>query len=433
MTNTIKTAIPALRKYLSPHTSFLLLAILLAAPLSATDNNADDSDIYDVTYHVELIPKKDIARVAIDIPDASLLSELDFRIKPGIHNNIKANGKLRIKDNRAVWNPPAKKARLNLEVKLSHQRKNESYDSLMTRNWAIFRGDDVIPAARIKAKKGAESRAQLVFELPRGWRVNTGWERDKSRQKGETNRPEFIVDNPERKFDRPTGWMIAGKLGTQRDQLGSTRLSVSAPVGTEGLHRIEALVFLSMIWPEIENALGPTPAKFLIVGGDDPMWRGGLSGPNSLFLHSGRPLVSGNGTSSLVHELVHSFTRIQGDDNDDWIAEGIAEFYSFELLYRAGGITPERREKIIDSLADWGKKVKTLRKKSSTGPTTARATVLFDQLDKEIREASDDKKSLDNLTRELIDVRHVSLEDLREECRELIDKKCKTLDSKLLD
>ena len=130
---------------------------------------------------------------------------------------------------------------------------------------------------------------------------------------------------------------------------------------------------------------------------------------------------------------MHSFTRIQGDDNDDWIAEGIAEFYSFELLYRAGGITPERREKIIDSLADWGKKVKTLRKKSSTGPITARATVLFDQLDKEIRENSDGEKSLDNLTRELIPLRHVSLKDLREECRELNDRKCKTLDSKLLD
>lgn len=431
MINTIKTAIPALRRYPS-RTSFLLLTLLLTAPLSATDNNTEDRNIYDLTYHVELIPKKDIARVTIEIPDTSLLSELNFRIKPGIHDKIKANGKLQIKDNRAIWIPPAKKARFNLEVKLSHQRKNKSYDSLMTKDWAIFRGDDVIPAAKVTAKKGAESRAQLVFDLPRGWRINTGWERDKSRQKGETNRPEFIVDNPERRFDRPTGWMIAGKLGTQRDQLGSTRLSISAPVGTEGLHRIEALVFLGMIWPEVENALGPTPAKFLIVGGGDPMWRGGLSGPNSLFLHSERPLVSGNGTSSLVHELVHSFTRIRGGDNDDWIAEGIAEFYSFELLYRAGGITPERREKIIDSLGDWGKKVKTLRKKSSTGSTTARATVLFDQLDKEIREASDGEKSLDHLIRKLIPLRQVSLKELRRECRELIDKKCKTLDSKLL-
>lgn len=431
MINTIKTAIPALRKYLS-RTSFLLLTALLTASLSAQDNNTEDSNIYDLTYHVELIPKKDMARVSIEIPDASLLSELNFRINPGIHDKIKANGKLRIKDNRAVWNPPAKKARFNLEVKLSHQRKNKAYDALITEDWAIFRGDDVIPAAKVKAKKGAESRAQLVFDLPRGWRINTGWERDKSRQKGETNRPEFIVDNPERRFDRPTGWMIAGKLATQRDQLGSTRVSVSAPRNTAGLHRMEVLVFLGMLWPEIENALGATPPKFLIVGAGDPMWRGGLSGPNSLFLHSERPLVSSNGTSSLVHELVHSFSRIRGGDEDDWIAEGIAEFYSFELFYRAGGITQERREKIITSLTDWGEKVKTLRKKSSTGPTTARATVLFNQLDKEIREVSDGEKSLDHLIRKLIPLRQVSLKELRRECHELIGKKCKTLDSKLL-
>ncbi len=412
-------------------TGFLLLA--QALPLSADNGNGGEETVYDLTYHVELVPKKDIARVSIEIPDARLLSELDFRIKPGIHNKVEANGKLKIKDNRAIWTPPAKKARFSLEAKLSHQRENKTYDALMTGDWAIFRGDDIIPAARVTAKKGAKSYARLVFDLPSGWRVNTGWERDKSRQKGDKNRPEFIVDNPERKFDRPTGWMIAGKLGTRRDQLGSTRVSISAPMGAEGLHRIEGLVFLGMIWPEMEEAFGPTPPKFLIVGGSDPMWRGGLSGPNSLFLHSERPLVSGNGTSSFVHELVHSFTRIQGDDNDDWIAEGIAEFYSFELLYRAGGITPERREKIIRSLADWGEDVRTLRKKSSTGPTTARATVLFDELDKEIRKESNDKKSLDDLTRELIDVRHVSLEDLREECRELIDRECKTLDSKLLD
>ena len=43
--------------------------------------------------------------------------------------------------------------------------------------------------------------------------------------------------------------------------------------------------------------------RLLIVSAGDPMWRGGLSGPSSMFLHSDRPLISENRTSTLLHEL----------------------------------------------------------------------------------------------------------------------------------
>ena len=53
-----------------------------------------------------------------------------------------------------------------------------------------------------------------------------------------------------------------------------------------------------------------------VVGAADPMWRGGLSASNSLFLHADRPLISENGTSTLVHELTHVITRVRGADGD---------------------------------------------------------------------------------------------------------------------
>jgi len=130
------------------------------------------------------------------------------------------------------------------------------------------------------------------------------------------------------------------------------------------------------------------PAKLLVVGAGDPMWRGGLSAPNSYFMHADRPLVSENGTSSLVHELVHVFSRISDTDNSDWISEGIAEYYAIEVMRRAGGLSEDRYQKVREHLIKWSKPVKSLRTETSTGPVTARAVLLLQELDREIRQAT---------------------------------------------
>ena len=162
------------------------------------------------------------------------------------------------------------------------------------------------------------------------------------------------------------------------------------------------------------------------------MWRGGLSSPNSMFLHAERPLVSENGTSALLHELVHIVTRVRGQPKDDWIAEGIAEFYAGELLYRAGGMSEARHDKLRRWLLDWGKDVKSLRLDRSTGPVTARAAVLLQDLDREIRRRTDDRRDLDDVVRKLMRIGKVSLADLRTAALEVIGGKATTLDSPLL-
>src|SRR3546814_10217934 len=83
------------------------------------------------------------------------------------------------------------------------------------------------------------------------------------------------------------------------------------------------------------------------------MWRGGLSGPNSLYMHADRPIVSENGTSSLVHELVHVFSRIKDSDRSDWITEGLAEYYAIELVRRAGGMSEDRYQAVREHLTKW--------------------------------------------------------------------------------
>lgn len=398
---------------------FILLALLVSACALASEKT------YDLRYIVKLEPDFDRAQVRVEIDHSKLLRQVVFTIDPQIHSDLKANGKLTVTDNQVVWLPPARNARLSLHAKISHERDSGEYDALMTKNWAIFRGDDLLPTVKVKGKKGARARATLDIKVPPGWTSSdTGWLRE--------GLFHFLIDNPERRFDRPTGWMIAGKLGIRREQVGKTEIAVSAPGGSE-IPRMEIMAFLNFVWPDIERAFGKTPPKLLIVAAGKPMWRGGLSAPNSLFLHAERPLVSENGTSSLIHELTHVVTRIRGAKQDDWIAEGLAEFYSFELLYRAGGITKSRRDKIIQWLAGWGEGVDSLRKRRSTAQTTARAVVLLDELDREIRSRSKNKHSIDDAVQQLMALREVSVTDLRRICKTLIGAEAKTLQTPLLD
>ncbi len=229
--------------------------------------------------------------------------------------------------------------------------------------------------------------------------------------------------------------MIAGKLGTRRNQVGNTNVAISAPQG-ESTRRMDTLTFLTFVWPQMQQAFGQTPDKLLIVSAGDPMWRGGLSASNSLFLHADRPLVTEDGTSPLVHELVHMVTRISGEKegniSDDWIAEGLAEWYSFELIFRAGAMTRERRQQIITRLAKRGEEVTFLRQARSAGAVTARAVVLLDELDQEIRLRTDNQHNLDDVVRALIPVRKVALDDLQKAAEQLVGEPLSTLQTPLL-
>lgn len=391
---------------------------------------------YNVDYTVELQPLKDRAQVSIEIEPAGLLTQLKFTIDPEIHSEITANGELVIGAGQATWIPPPENARMSLVAKITHVRDDGEFDARMTPDWALFRGDDLVPPVAATAVRGATAKATLAVKLPASWTsVVTGWPSDRASNNGGNHSGRvrhFLIDNPERGFDRPTGWILAGKLGLRRNKVGASELIVGAPRG-DSLRRMDRLVFLTLLWPQVEKAFGQVPEKLLVVGADDPMWRGGLSASNSLYLHSDRPLVSENGTSSLAHEVIHVVTRLRASGNDDWIVEGLAEFYSFELLYRAGGITANRRTRVLDGLADWGKAVTTLRTASSNGTTTARAAVLFAELDQEIRRRTGNAKTIDDVARRLMEAREVSLVELRDICTRLTGVELKVLQSRLLD
>jgi hypothetical protein len=381
----------------------------------------------DVDYLVEFRPDDGTAAVTITLePGEGRVIELNFAMDPKRYSKITGDGALEVEGGRTVWQPPRKGGSLQFEYRIDKQRRDGGYDARITESWVIVRGDHLVPAARARFTPGARTRARLRFKLPEGWSaVETPFVRD----------PDVEViefDIPERRFVRPVGWMIAGDLGIRREWLEGMEMAVAAPRG-EAMRRNDILAFANMLAAELKSTFGELPPKLLVVGAGDPMWRGGLSGPNSMYLHAERPLVSENGSSTLVHELVHVITRIGGRGKDRWIGEGIAEFYAVELMRRAGLITERRAELAFEWKERRGRAVKTLSARRSSGPRTDRAVTLFAELDREIRDLSEGELSLDDLVQRLMQIRRVDRHQLCEEFEQLVGKPSQVLRDAPLD
>lgn len=380
----------------------------------------------DLDYQVKFLPESDQAEVSLTLEKGEAVQRLAFNLgSKGYYSDFSADGTwTQDGPESGTWLPGKGRSSLTYKVRISHPRANDTFDARMTPDWALLRGDDLVPSARLSKDDKVELVARLQFELPKGWNgIETGWPKI-----GENK---FRIDNPSRQFDRPTGWILAGKIGSRRTQLGDTDVTVAAPVG-EGMRRMDILTLLTFVWPEAQAVFPRDPAKLLIVGANDPMWRGGLSAPNSIFFHADRPLVSENGTSSLVHELVHVFSRIRDTDKSDWISEGLAEYYAIELVRRAGGMSEDRYQAIRKKLMGWSKKVDSLRTDDSTGPVTARAVLLLQELDREIRKNTDNQRSLDDVTRGLMRLDKASTKDFIEISENVMGRGSEVLDSKLL-
>ena len=379
----------------------------------------------DLDYHVKLLPQSDQAEVRVSLSQGSAVRSLDFELgRDGDYSDFKADGQWKVSGHRGLWQPSADKASLTYRVRLSHARKPGIYEARMTPGWALFRGEDLVPTAHLDQQDGVELVSRLVFELPTGWKsVETAWPR--------IGKHTFRINNVSRLFDRPTGWMLAGNLGSRRVRLGETDVTVTSPKG-QAMRRMDVLTLLTFVWPQVEAAFPRHPAKLLIVGASDPMRRGAFSARDSVYLNSRTPLVSENGSSPLIREVVHAIGRFSDHDASDWISEGLAEYYAIELLRRGGGITDERYAAIQARLTREGKDVTSLRGEHVSGATVARAVVVMQELDREIRVKTHNKRSLDDLAQVVMRANSVSTPEFVRLAQSIIGESSVVLDSKLL-
>jgi hypothetical protein len=397
-----------------------LTALLAVAPLAMT-NTASAAKIayYDAIYRATFEPGKEHAEVELELKGEKLPSKIVLRADPKRYRNFRSRQPLEVGAKEIVWHPQGKQSSLRYEFTVNHQRSSGSYDSYITKDWALFRGDKLTPSTQVTAARNLRSHTTLEFNLPQGWSAVTPYVSAGDRS--------FRVDDPKRRFDEPAGWMLIGKIGVRSERIHHVNAVIAAPEG-ESARRQDALAFINWNLPKLLDVFPDFPKRVLIVSAGDPMWRGGLSGPGSIFLHSERPLISENRTSPLLHELVHVALGIRGDNESDWIVEGLAEFYSIQTLRRSGGIGQKRYEQALDNLKKWARRAPTLFAKSSSGPTTARAVLVFQQVDAEIRSLTGGAASLDDVARKLAaDRGEISLIQLQEIAQQVAGKPLQSL------
>ena len=370
-----------------------LLAILAGAFIAACSAPASESGasqamkerIYGVDYRVRPDISRGGATVRLRISQSDrLLRELSMPLDAKRISDIGGDGQISIDDERIRWVPPADGGELHWFATINHLRSSNSYDAFIGDNWALFRAEDVIPPTATRTLKRSVSKTRLMFDLPAGWSAVTEYFRRSN---------VFNVSNPNRRFDRPTGWIILGKLGVRHENIAGVRVVVAAPVD-HAFRRMDTLAMLNWTLPDLVRLLPGFPKRLTIVGAGAP-----LSAPRSFYVHTDRPLVSENGTSTIMHEAIHIGLGANAVTGADWIVEGLAEYYSLEILRRSGTISEKRYRTAFSMLESWGKGAKSLCADPSTGKVTARAVTILAGLNDEIGKKTDRKYSLDDVIR----------------------------------
>ncbi len=353
-----------------------------------------------------------------------LLRELSMPYDEKIISDIDGDGQILLDDGRIRWEVPADGGRLRWFARINHLRDNDTYDAFIGESWALFRAEDVIPPTASRSLRRAMSKTRLTFDLPAGWSSVTQYFKRSNI---------FDISNPARRFDQPTGWIVLGKLGVRHETVAGVRVVVAGPIG-HGVRRLDILAMLNWILPDLVRLLPSFPRRLTIISAGDPMWRGGLSAPRSLYIHADRPLISENGTSTIMHEVIHLGMGINAVTGTDWIVEGLAEYYGLEILRRSGTISEKRYRTAMSELASWGESAKTLCADSSTGALTARAVTLFARLNNEIRRSSEREYDLDDVVRRLASSRgKISVQKLREMVADLAGEEVELLSDKDLN
>ncbi len=372
--------------------ALVCISLFLNPGLAQSDAASDK--VYPLTFGVAFKADQSATAAYLELTqETSLLLEVRLRAPAKRYSKFSGPGEILRKGDRLIWRPPAKGGRLSYQLDINHRRGSGGYDAYADEDYVLVRGDDLFPPAAIRQASGSASASRFVAQLPKGWRLVTPYEPD-----GDGG---WLVEDPSRKFDRPTGWLVAGKLGVRRDNIADLQVTVAGPTGN-GIQRIPMLALLRWTLPDVlALAARPLPSQLSVVSAGDPLWRGGLSGPKSMYIHAERPLLSENGTSTLLHEVIHVLLPIATAKDHDWIDEGVAEYLTLYILRDTGTISGERFNSAIQRFSRRGKTAGSLLGRSATGARTAKAVVIFHKLDLELRKATGGKLGLPALVTRL--------------------------------
>lgn len=386
----------------------LCLVAIAAVGLLGSEPAAAEETTYGVLYDVRVSPSEKAARVSLRITDPErAVRWLRFTVDRERLFDFSADGELKLEADTVTWTPPPGGGVLRYAHRIDHLRDQRSYDARCADGWALFRGYDLVPPARVRTVVGAHSESELRLRLPDGWSAVTAYP--------QLANGRYSLSDPDRHFDRPLGWLLVGRLFALHERVSGVHVTLAAPAG-QGVRRRDLLAMLRWTLPTLRK-IAPLPERIVLVGTGDPMWRGGLSAPGSAYLHAELPLISSDSTSPLLHEVIHVMLRARSGPGGDWIVEGLSEYYSLEALVRSKTISRARYERALERLAKRGRPVQRVTGDVSRGDITARAVGLLHELNTEIERVSEGKKNLDDVLRALVEASGaITLESFRATC-----------------
>jgi len=373
----------------------LLAALALA--LAGAPETRSGAPTYSVDYVVR-ISRRDPGRAHVRWLLAGIDEIRAFRLvfRDERTTGVTGTGTLAWHGRTLVWAPGRPYAHLRYTVAIGHGRPpGAQFDSYAAPDWVATRALHLFPEINVDFRRGAaeaHSRARLLFRLPRGWRSVAA----AARLEGDS----FRVEEPGKRLDRPRGWFLLGRIARHRRLIAGLDLTVAVAPGS-ALDARRLLGLYERAVPLLAQVLGPPPSRLLVVSAPDPMWHGGLSGEDSFFVNGHIPIRSPDKTSTYLHELFHVWQPYRPAADGRWVSEGLAEYYSLVLQRRAGRLSERGFARGIALFARFGHWGVDLSRTRVPAALNNSAPLVMYAIDHEIRRATEERRSLDDVVRVL--------------------------------
>src|SRR5262245_39298502 len=75
---------------------------------------------------------------------------------PAIYGDFKGTGTITVNGRMVTWRPPPADAWLQYSVQLESKRESGRYDGLVAGDWALFRGDALVPPVHLDMQDGTQ-------------------------------------------------------------------------------------------------------------------------------------------------------------------------------------------------------------------------------------------------------------------------------------
>jgi hypothetical protein len=381
----------------------LAAALLTAASTHAmtpspTPTTSPQRETFSVTYTVEVSARETHrARVRWDLTGIDEIERIRLRVEPARFHGFAGTGTIEQTEGQIVWRPDGPYAHLTYTVDLRRRRApGRGFDSYATADWVLTRTSALFPRSAVSFRDDVEpfpeSRARLRFRLPPGWDAVTVMPA--------IGHLLFEVETPNRRFDHPRGWLMLGRFKRTDAAIDGTAVTIAAPDGV-AIPPQRILHLLQRALPLLQDLLARTPPRLLIVMGPDPMWRGGLSGEESFYMHGDRPLRTADRSSPYLHEAFHVVAPFRPAADAHWVTEGLAELYSVEIQRRIGELDEASFAKALRLFARHGLWGRDFTRTHERALRNNSAPLVMYALDQRIRTATGDRHGLDSVVADL--------------------------------